>query len=248
MERQRYADKRLGIVCPVANEERTIEAFIEEVLAVCGSFPFATLRFFLILDHASTDNTLAIARALDAARGPVRLVWAPENRSVADAYRRGYREAILADCDWILEIDAGFSHQPGDIAKFFEQMAAGRDCVFGSRFASGGYFERRAVKRRLLSKGGTVLANLLLGTKLTDMTGGFQCFTREALQEILAAGIHSRGPFFQTEIRFHAHRFDYAEVPISYNAPSPTTRRGAVKESLWQLWRMFKAKRRDGRS
>lgn len=247
MERQRYADKRLGIVCPVANEEQTIEAFIEEVLAVCGSFHFARLQFFVILDHASTDNTLAIARALDAAQGPVRLVWAPENRSVADAYRRGYREAILADCDWILEIDAGFSHQPRDIAGFLEQMAAGRDCVFGSRFAGGGYFERSAVKRRLLSKGGTVLANLLLGTKLTDMTGGFQCFTRKTLQEILAAGIHSRGPFFQTEIRFHAHRFDYAEVPIRYLNPSHRVKKEAVMEALRQLWRLYKTRRKGGR-
>lgn len=248
MKQIHCADKHLGIVCPVANEEATIEAFVKDVLKVCDGFSFGGLSLFLIIDRVSTDNTLDIIRELAAAMEPVRCVWVPDNRSVAGAYKCGYHEAIQAGCDWILEIDAGFSHQPRDIVKFVEMMAAGKDCVFGSRFARGGYFDKAHWKRWLVSKGGTLLVNSVLGTTLTDMTSGFECFTRQALQEILAVGIHSTGPFFQTEIRVHAHRFEYAEVPISYNAPSPTTRKGAVMESLWQLWRLFKAKRRDGRS
>ncbi len=241
----RYADTRLGIVCPVTNEQATLEAFVGEVLAVCDGFAFADVKLFLIVDNTSTDNTLDLAREL-ASPPPlssVCCVWAPDNRSVADAYRRGYREAIQASCDWILEIDAGFSHRPEDIAPFFKHMAAGNDCVFSSRFARGAYFPRTALFRYLVSRGGTLLANRMLGTTLTDMTGGFECFTRRALQDILAIGIHSAGPFFQTEIRFHARHFNYAEVPIHYSAPSHRIRTKAISEALRGLWRLYKTKR-----
>jgi len=244
----RYADMHLGIVCPIANEEATIEAFVEEVLAVCEPFSFGETSFFLVVDRVSTDNSLDIARRMAAAMKPVQCVWAPDNRSVVDAYKRGYCEAIQAGCDWILQIDAGFSQQPRDIVKFFRSMEAGKDCVFGSRFARGGYFEKRFWKRYLISRGGTLLTNLALGTRMTDMTSSFECYKRRVLQDILALGIHAKGPFFQTEIRIHAHRFDYAEVPIHYSNPSLTVRKGAVKESLWMLWRLFKAKHGGGRS
>ncbi len=248
LEQTRYTDTRLGIVCPVANEEATIEVFVKEVLAVCDSFAFADIQMFLVVDRVSRDNTLDIVRELAAAMGPVRCVWVPDNRSIVDAYMRGYHEAIQAGCDWILEIDAGFSHQPQDIVRFVEHMAAGKDCVFGSRFARGGYFERTAWKRWVVSKGGTLLTNMVLGTTLTDMTSGFECFTRQALQKILAMGIHSKGPFFQTEIRFHARRLDYAEVPICYRIPVCSRRTKVVRESLRQLWRLYKIKRKESPS
>ena len=239
----RYADTRLGIVCPVANEQATLAAFVGEVLAVCDGFAFADVKLFLIVDNASTDNTLDLARELAATTPAVCCVWAPDNRSVADAYRRGYREAIQAPCDWILEIDAGFSHRPEDIPPFFKHMAAGKDCVFSSRFARGAHFPKSALFRYLVSRGGTALVNRMLGTTLTDMTGGFECFTRRALQDILATGIHSAGPFFQTEIRYHARHSNYAEVPIRYAAPSHTIRTTAIGEALRGVWRLYKGRR-----
>lgn len=244
----RYADMHLGIVCPIANEEATLEAFVEEVLAVCGGFSFGEISFFLVIDRVSTDNSLDIVRRMAAAMKPVQCVWAPDNPSVADAYKRGYREAIQAECDWIMQLDAGFSHRPRDIPLFFKAMEAGKDCVFGSRFMRGGYFDKSFWKRYLVSRGGTLLVNLVLGTRMTDMTSSFECYKRPVLKEILAAGIQSTGPFVQTEIRVHAHRFDYAEVPIHYSSPSLTVRKGAISESLRLLWGLFKAKRGKGRS
>ena len=78
----------------------------------------------------------------------------------------------------------------------------GNDCVFGSRFTQGAA-NLGTPWRRTVSRGGTLLTNLLLGTRLTDMTSGFELFTRDALEHVLARGIRSRGPFFQTEIKAH---------------------------------------------
>ena len=71
----------------------------------------------------------------------LKIVTPPENRNVVDAYLLGYREALAAGCDWILEIDARFSHDPAEIPQFFRAMEDGHDGVFGSRFMHGGSME-----------------------------------------------------------------------------------------------------------
>jgi dolichol-phosphate mannosyltransferase len=147
---------------------------------------------------------------------------------------------LNAGCDWILEIDAGFSHQPSDIPQFFEKMRQGYDCVFGSRFCEGGTISDSSTKRKLISSGGTILANLLLGTKLKDMTSGFEMFTRDALMEVIKRGIKSRGPFFQTEIKAYCRRLKITEVPIQYRAASHNVGNQALKDSFSNLWRLFR--------
>ena len=114
----------------------------------------------------------------------------------------------------MLEIDAGFSHQPADIPRFFEKMAEGFDCVFGTRFAHGGGFTESPLKRKVISRGGTLLTNLLLGTRLSDMTSGFELFTRGALEEVLSRGVNSRGHFFESEFKAYCHGLRLAEVPF----------------------------------
>ena len=104
------------------------------------------------------------------------------------AHVRGYREAIAAGCDWTLEMDGGFSHQPKDLPAFFQEMTEGYDRVFGSRFCEDGQITDTPWKRRFISLGGPFLPNLLLGTKLRDMTSGYELFSRPVLQEILARG------------------------------------------------------------
>jgi dolichol-phosphate mannosyltransferase len=188
----------------------------------------------------SKDNTLELLRHFAFEEPQLEVVWAPENRSVTDAYIRGYLEALHSGCDWILEIDAGFSHRPSDIPRFFEKMAEGYACVFGSRFCAGGEMTESSFKRRFISRGGTLLANILLGTKLKDMTSGFELFSRAALQEVLAKGIRSRGPFFQTEIKAHCHKLRIAEVPISYRTPSHDINRRALMDAFGNLWRLFR--------
>src|SRR5262249_23600817 len=146
------------------------------------------------------------------------VVWAPEDRCAVDAYVRGYKEALAAGCDWILEIDGGFSHQPEDIPQFFAKLGEGYDCIFGSRFGLGGSISDSSWKRWIVSRGGTLITNWVLGTSLTDMTSGFQFFSRRALQMVLDRGIESRGHFFQTEIKFYCSQLRIAEVPIHYKS------------------------------
>ncbi len=236
------ASVSLGVVCPMANERDSAEAFVREVLAACEPFGFKSVTFYAVLDRVSRDGTLDLLRGLEAAEPRLRVVWAPENRSVVDAYLRGYREALDAGCDWVLEIDAGYSHQPEDIPAFFEKMLEGYDCVFGSRFCKGGRITDSSLKREVISRGGTFLANTLLGTKLKDMTSGFELFTRDALERAMRRGIHSRGHFFQTEIKAHCHGLRVAEVPIHYRAASDSVNNNVLKDAFANLWRLFRAR------
>ena len=239
---------RLGVVCPMANERDTAARFVRDVLAACGPFQFRSVTFFAVLDRVSRDGTLDILRGLESELPQLRVVWAPENRSVVDAYLRGYREALDSGCDWVLEIDAGYSHQPSDIPAFIEKMSEGFDCVFGSRFCPGGRISDSSLKRKLISRGGTLLTNLLLGTKLSDMTSGFELFSRAALQEALEKGVHSRGHFFQTEIKTHCHGLRIAEVPIHYRAASDSVNNTVLKDAFRNLWRLFRSRASEGRA
>lgn len=223
----------------MANEAATATEFVDAVLAECELLGFASVAFFAVLDEVSRDGTRALLQAHAEARPELRVVWAPENQGVADAYVRGYREALAEGVDWILEIDAGFSHDPGEIASFVAEMCDGRDCVFGSRFGRGGS-NAGALRRRVISRGGTFLANLLLGTRLTDMTGGYELFDRAALEAVLAKGIRSKGPFFQTEIRTHCRNLRVAEVAIHYRSASHRVGRRAIGEALATLWWLFR--------
>ena len=238
-----FAEINLGIVCPMANEGTAAVSFVREVLEECARHDFKSVKFFAVLDNVSKDNTRELLDGLALDQPELKVVWAPENRSVVDAYIRGYREALAAGCDWILEIDAGFSHQPSDIPQFFREMSQGRDCVFGTRFAKGGSVSETSVQRRTVSLGGTAITNLLLGTKLSDMTSGFELFSRQVLEDVLDRGIHSRGPFFQTEIKAYCRGLCWAEVPIQYRAASHKISNAGLKDAFENLWRLFRLRR-----
>ena len=230
----RFSAIRLGVVCPMANEEATAAEFVAEVLRNVQPFGFAEVAFFAVLDNVSRDRTRELLMELAERHPEVRVVWAPENRAVADAYVRGYREALEHGADWILEIDAGFSHNPAEIPNLLRAMGDDTQCVFGTRFATGG--ENRGPKRRrAISYGGTILSRVLLGTRLSDMTSGFELFRRDALEEVLRRGIRSKGPFFQTEIKVYCRRMQVVEVPITYDAATHRVRASALWESLVNL-------------
>jgi dolichol-phosphate mannosyltransferase len=208
---------------------------VEDLLRRVTARISAQDRVFCVLDRATRDNTMERVRRFSAADPRVVLVWAPENRCVVDAYLRGYREALDGGCGWILEMDGGLSHLPEEIPRFLEAMESGVDFAAGSRFGPGGRYQGRG-SRYLLSRGGTLLANLLLGTRMKDMTSGFECFTDRALRHVLSVGVRSRRHFFQTEIRYLLRDFPWVEVPISYANPSKRTGKESVMEALRNLW------------
>ena len=230
----------LGIVCPMANEQDTAERFTKEILRECNIFK--KVSFFVVFDNSCTDDTINIEKSLAQADERINVIWAPENKCIVDAYIRGYNEALNADCDWILEIDAGFSHQPSDMVRFIEKLNSGNnyDCIFGSRLCKGGELSDLPLGRYILSKWGTVVSNLLLGTTLSDMTSGYQLFKREALQRVLDKGIKSKGHFFQTEIKAFCSNMNLAEVPIHYKSPSSNMNMKIIIDAYYNLFMLFK--------
>ncbi|HLW75453.1 MAG TPA: glycosyltransferase [Bryobacteraceae bacterium] len=236
--RPRLAEISLGVVCPMANEESSAEKLVGEVLAAARGF--AAVRFYAVLDRISRDRTRPLLDRMAASEARLEVVWAPENRSVVDAYLRGYRAALAAGHDYILEMDAGFSHQPSELPAFFDAIEQGYDCIFGSRFMPGGGIVDSPWHRRFVSRGGTIAANLLLGTRLHDMTSGFEAFSRDALAQILDRGIHSRAHFFQTEIKYHARHMRVVEVPIHYSAASPSVGAASLTDAFLNLFRLVR--------
>ena len=122
---------------------------------------------------------------------------------------------------------------------FIRVLNEGNECAFGSRYINGGSMTDSPLKRRMLSRGGTMLTNLLLGTNLYDMTSGYQGFHASVVAKILTYPLLSKAHFYQTEIRYLLRHHRVAEVPIHYQAPSPRVSHGAVKNSLQVLWGYF---------
>ena len=227
----------LAVICPMANEQSTAVEFVNSVLQQCKNFKSVT--FFAVFDNSCTDGTVDLLNDQKKKTPQLKTVWAPENKCVVDAYTRGYKEALNSHCNWILEIDAGFSHKPADIPQFFDKMSQGYDCVFGCRFCKGGQFESSPLTRLLLSRFGSIVSNILLGTNLKDMTSGFELFTRDALQKVLDRGIRSRGHFFQTEIKAYCRNFRTVEVPIHYRVPSKNVNLYVLADAFINLFRLF---------
>lgn len=228
-----------AVVIPMANEANDFNLFISEIIKSLNLIGSGIV--YLIIDTVSTDNTLQLC--LDLSQQDTRFItiWAPENRNVVDAYMRGFREAYNNGHDLIIEMDAGMSHDPRAIPMFIRVLNEGNDCAFGSRFINGGSMADSNPRRFFLSRVGTLLANFLLGTRLYDMTSGYQGFHAHVVGKILENDLHSTAHFYQTEIRYLLRRHRFAEIPIHYRAPSPRVSRGAIKNALkvlaYYFWR-----------
>jgi dolichol-phosphate mannosyltransferase len=225
-----------ALVIPMANEEPDFSPFILALRQMLDYLGCGTVYF--VVDGVSKDRTLALCEALSAEDERFKTVWAPENRNVVDAYLRGYREAV-AHHDFIIEMDAGLSHDPRAIPMFLRVLNEGNECAFGSRFINGGSIWRSSFKRTFLSRTGTILSNVLLGTSMKDMTSGFQGFHRSVVEQFLNYPLLSKAHFYQTELRYLLRHKRYIEVPIHYRAPSPSVSPKAIRNSMAVLWYYF---------
>jgi dolichol-phosphate mannosyltransferase len=221
----------------MANEENDFDAFIAELVKVIDKLQGG--KVFLVVDTISRDRTLNLCRDLSDRDSRFVTVWAPENRNVVDAYLRGYREALADGNDFIIEMDAGLSHDPHALPMFLRVLNEGNECVFGSRFINGGSIFASNWRRTFLSRIGTLLANILLGTRMYDMTSGFQGFHAGIVRSFIDYPLLSKAHFYQTELRYLLRHTRFAEIPIHYRAPSPSVSRKAVANSLAVLWHYF---------
>ncbi|WP_298302913.1 glycosyltransferase [Hydrotalea sp.] len=232
-----YYDNNWATIIPMANEEADFEVFIQELTTVLNRLQTGTV--YLVVDTVSKDCTLKLCRALSEKDKRFITVYAPENKNVVDAYICGYKEAYQNGHDIIIEMDAGMSHDPKAIPMFLRVLNEGNECAFGSRFINGGSMVKSPPSRVFLSRTGTFLSNLLLGTKMYDMTSGYQGFHASIVKKIIEYPLLSKAHFYQTEIRYLLRHSKYAEIPIHYQAPSPSVSKNAIKNSIEVLWHYF---------
>jgi len=226
-----------AIIIPMANEAGDFHPFVDEMMKMVDSLRSGTVYF--ICDCVSSDNTLELCRDLSAKDGRFITVWSPENRNLVDAYVKGYRTAYKNGHEIIIEMDAGLSHDPRAIPMFLRVLNEGNECAFGSRFINGGSIQQSSYKRIFLSKFGTILSNILLGTKMYDMTSGFQGFHASVVKQFIDYPFLSKAHFYQTELRYLLRKKRYAEIPIHYRAPSPRVSRNAIVNSISVLFFYF---------
>lgn len=225
-----YSGVNWAAVVPLANESRGFARFASALSSVMDEL--GSGHVFLVLDSASKDNTRELCQELASRDSRFEEVWAPENRNVVDAYLRGFRAAIEKGYELIIEMDAGMSHDPAAIPMFLRVLHEGNECAFGSRYINGGSMVDSPFRRRFLSKAGTIIAQILLGVKMRDLTSGFQGFHHSVLRRLIGYELKSKAHFYQTEVRYLLRHTRMMEVPIHYRAPSPRVSRGAIKNSL----------------
>jgi dolichol-phosphate mannosyltransferase len=219
-----------AVIIPLANESHDFYPFIKLLSETLDDINSGAVYF--ILDKASTDNTLELCLTLSKKDPRFKTIWSPGNKNVVDAYLCGYKEALQDNYAFIIEMDAGLSHDPRAIPMFLRLLNEGNDCVFGSRFINGGSIFDSNWKRTFLSKSGTYLSNFLLGTKFYDATSGFQGFHASIVRKFLEYNFLSEAHFYQTELRYLLREKRYIEAPIHYSAPSPRVSKKAILNSL----------------
>jgi dolichol-phosphate mannosyltransferase len=226
-----------GIVITMANEMDSFGKFIERLTTVIDNYSLA--RVYIITDGASKDDTPDACATLAAK--DTRFVHEHNTTvsNIVQAKMRCFEIAATNTHDYILEIDAGLSHKPEEIALFAQAMEKGIDCIYGSRFCKGGQLDHNSGSRRFLSKGGTLLTNILLGTRLKDMTSGFQAFKKDIVLKMLPYPFRSIAHFHQTEMRYLLRKYTQVEVPIHYTAPSPNVSKKSIKNSINSLLYYF---------
>ncbi len=232
-----YFNNDWALVIPMANEENDFVVFVNELIKVLNRLQSG--KAYFVVDNASKDATLQLCKELSEKDNRFVTVWAPENKNVVDAYMRGYREAYKNKHEFIIEMDAGMSHDPKSIPMFLRVLNEGNECAFGSRFINGGSMGDSPFMRRTLSKVGTILSNILLGTHMYDMTSGFQGFHASVVADLLNYQLLSKAHFYQTEVRYLLRKKRFAEIPIHYQAPSPSVSKRAISNSISVLKHYF---------
>jgi dolichol-phosphate mannosyltransferase len=223
------------LVLPTYNEADNIEDFV----SVARTFLPADGRV-LIVDDNSPDGTGAIAdRLAVASEGAVEVLHRPCKEGLGLAYIDGFRRVLAGDAGLICQMDSDFSHDPADLPRLIA-AAADADLVIGSRYVEGGGVSEWGLVRRLISRGGSVYARTILGLRLHDLTGGFKCWRREALQAVELDTVPAHGYAFQIETTYRVVEagFSVREVPIRFRdrrAGSSKMTRRIVFEAAWRV-------------
>lgn len=230
------------IIIPTYNERQNIEPLFETIFTVSNDV------HILVVDDNSPDKTYELVEELQQSRylDKVFLIKRTGKLGLGTAYVAGFKWALSHGYDYIMEMDADFSHDPVYINDFLREIKIA-DLVIGSRYVPGGGVVNWGVGRKFISRGGSLYSRTILGLPLHDITGGYKCFRREVLENINLDSIKSNGYSFQVEMNYRTYLkgFRIKEIPIIFEdrrvGQSKMSRR-IFLEAILMVWRLRLAK------
>jgi dolichol-phosphate mannosyltransferase len=195
------AEPRTWVIVPTYNERDNIGPICQAIMA---TLPRA--------------NVL-IADELAAADPQIAVLHRPAKQGLGRAYVAAFHDVLDRGADLVVQIDADFSHPVRYLPSLLEPLQAGRaDLVLGSRYVKGGQIPRWNILRRIVSRGGSLFAGVVLLMPYRDLTGGFKVFRSDALRAIEIDRLHAGGYAFQIETTFLSRLAGarIVEVPITF--------------------------------
>jgi len=207
------APSAVWVILPTYDEAENIGPISAAILA---ALPEATL---LVVDDGSPDGTGQLADALAAADPRVRVRHRAAKQGLGRAYLDGFGLALSGGAGIVVQMDADFSHDPAVLPSLIAPIAEDEaDLVIGSRYTAGGGVMDWGIGRRLISRGGSLFARIVLHLGPRDLTGGYKAWRAETLAAVPFDGVHAGGYVFQIEMTFRASRAGarIREVPIVF--------------------------------
>ena len=205
------------VIIPTYKERENIKAIIEAVFAQPKAFDV------LIVDDNSPDGTAEIVEGLQTyynhEHTRLHLLKRPGKQGLGTAYIAGFRYALAQGYEFLLEMDADFSHDPKDLVHLYNACALqGADLSIGSRYATGVNVVNWPMGRVLLSYFASMYVRLITSMPIADTTAGFVCYSRKVLSTIPLDKIKFVGYAFQIEMKFVAWKYGFklVEVPIIF--------------------------------
>lgn len=229
------------VIIPTYNEKENIEAIIR---AVCGREEH---RFdILVIDDGSPDGTADIVKGLMAGEfeGRLHIVERSGKLGLGTAYIAGFKWALEHGYEYVIEMDADFSHDPKDLPRLYKACAEeGYDVSVGSRYITGVNVVNWPMGRVLMSYYASAYVRTVLGIKLRDTTAGFVCYRRQVLDTIDLDAIRFKGYAFQIEMKYTSLHlgFKVKEVPVIFvNRELGTSKMsgGIFSEALFGVMRL----------
>lgn len=228
---------KLAII-PTYNEKENIEKMVRAVFSLPGLF------HLLIVDDGSPDGTGAIVKKLQQ-EFPSRLFLQERagKQGLGTAYILGFKWALAHGYEYILEMDADFSHNPQDLPRLVSACDEGADVAIGSRYVRGGKVVNWPWDRIALSKGASIYTRVITWMPVKDPTAGFICYRRKVLEAIPLDEVRFIGYAFQIEMKYRAWKlgFRIVEVPITFvdrleGASKMSS--GIIQEAMKGVWKM----------
>lgn len=204
------------VIIPTYNEKENIEAIIRAVLSLDEQHSFDVL----VIDDNSPDGTAGIVEKLiEEFPDRINIVKRSGKLGLGTAYIAGFKWSLEKGYQYVIEMDADFSHSPNDLLPLQRACAQeGADLSVGSRYISGVNVVNWPMGRVLMSYYASAYVRLITGMKVRDTTAGFVCYKREVLEAINLDAVEFKGYAFQIEMKFTAYKMGFVikEVPIVF--------------------------------